>query len=75
MNCDRNRNIASMPELPSIEEHSLQGCWVSEGYGFGLRFHDGEVQVYEISPLRCIPSYRGRHEGRSSDESSANWSV
>jgi hypothetical protein len=35
---------------------SLDGYWLSDGYGNQAEIHGGELRLFEITPLSCLPS-------------------
>ncbi len=35
---------------------SLDGYWLSDGYGNQAEIHAGELRLFEITPLSCLPS-------------------
>jgi Peptidase family S41/Tricorn protease C1 domain len=40
----------------TIQSKSLNGLWLSDGYGLFVEFNYGGLQTYEITSISCIPS-------------------
>lgn len=71
------REVGVSTERPfgSSNPSLLEGSWLSEGYGLALEFADTGVQIYEVSPLSCIPTCRGTREGRCATFLSATFAL
>ncbi|HTD51854.1 MAG TPA: hypothetical protein VK780_02410, partial [Thermoanaerobaculia bacterium] len=35
---------------------SLDGYWLSDGYGYQAEIHGGEIKLFEVTPVSCLPS-------------------
>ena len=42
--------------FPSVRATSLDGFWVSDGYGFLIEIHDTKMSFYETTSVSCLPS-------------------
>ncbi len=40
---------------------TLDGVWMTEGYGLALRMHGDAMQAFELTAISCIPSF-GAHQ-------------
>jgi hypothetical protein len=43
-------------EAPAAEKQSLDGYWLSDGYGYLAEIRGDEIKLQEITPVSCIPS-------------------
>src|SRR5581483_1703245 len=46
----------ALVKAPVVEAQSLDGYWLSDGYGCLAEIKGGEIKLFEITPLSCIPS-------------------
>jgi len=52
---------------------SVEGLWLSQGYGLFLEVGDGEVRVNEVTAVSCIP--REEHPVRVAVEPNGSWRL
>src|SRR5258708_29884362 len=53
--------LCSVPTLsflraPAAAAQSLDGYWVSDRYGYVAEIQGGQIKLFEITPLSCLPS-------------------
>src|SRR5512138_1737363 len=41
---------------PAIKTESLDGYWLSDGYGYLVEIKGSELKLFEITPLSCFPT-------------------
>src|SRR2546422_819044 len=44
----------------SAQTTRLQGSWLSDGYGLLVELNPGELHLYELTAMSCIPSRTAR---------------
>jgi hypothetical protein len=49
-------SIAIAAAAPDTAAESLDGLWLSDGYGLLAEIRAGQLQMFEVTPLSCIPS-------------------
>src|SRR5262252_5428576 len=42
---------------------SIDGAWLSEGYGYAFNVRDGEWTAFEITSTTCVPSFTATRSG------------
>jgi len=48
--------------LPAFGQ-SIDGAWLSEGYGYAFNVRDGEWTAFEITSTTCVPSFTATRSG------------
>jgi hypothetical protein len=54
-------------------EKSLDGYWLSEGYGLFAEFHGDRLQLYEVTPISCLAGEAFRLNAEPSDPRGARF--
>lgn len=48
--------LAAAIAFPSAKAISLDGFWVSDGYGLFIEIHDTKISFYETTSVSCLPA-------------------
>ncbi|MEM9405676.1 MAG: S41 family peptidase [Acidobacteriota bacterium] len=43
--------------LSTVDVHSIDGVWETEGYGLYLKVEETRAQLFEVTAVSCLPSY------------------
>src|SRR5712692_8849717 len=54
-------------------EKSLDGYWLSEGYGYFAEFQGVGLQLYEITPISCLPAASLKRQAEQRDPRGARY--
>ena len=53
--------------LTAARADSLDGWWVSDGYGMLLHIHGDEIDAFETTTISCLPSFTAKRQAMTAE--------
>jgi hypothetical protein len=63
--------LMTVTSATAFPADSLDGWWLSEGYGSVLEIKDGKVQAFQVTAISCVPDWKATRLEKASEGAEA----